>query len=429
MAMSCKFRTVDMHTCGEPLRIVVEGMPPIEGRTILEKRDFAKANLDHIRRFLMFEPRGHTDMYGCYLVEPSPPVPCVTEGDEVVSDDVKAEEKAHLAVLFLHNEGYSTMCGHAVLALARFAVDHKYVDPATAVTRCRHDDARPTAQPSAAQPAGDTAMVTASAESAAVECGVDAGGVREVPVNIECPCGLVRAHVEYNTARRRTGRARFRSVPAFVLHTDVYVNVPGYGSGRDASSHAAANSPGRVLLDVSYGGAFYALVDAAQVELDVRTASLELLKKAAAAIKAAVQASLPITHPYSPELSFLYGVIFTDGKDKWQQENDSGAPEPTANVTIFAEGEVDRSPTGSGVTARLAAQYHKGQIALQQQREFIQPQVKGSSFTGTVVAETLYGEKQQAAVIVEVCGKASYTGECVFHLEEDDNIGEGFLIS
>src|SRR5512146_145098 len=96
---------LDMHTGGEPVRIVRGGYPPVVGPTILDKRRYAREHLDHLRRFLMFEPRGHADMYGALLVEPSLP-------------------GADLAVLFLHNAGYSTMCGHAVIALGRYAVDY-----------------------------------------------------------------------------------------------------------------------------------------------------------------------------------------------------------------------------------------------------------------------------------------------------------------
>ena len=100
--------TIEMHTGGEPLRIITSGYPEISGKTILEKRRYLKSHLDHFRQFLMFEPRGHFDQYGALLVRPDHP-------------------EAHIAVIFMHNEGYSTMCGHAIVALGRFAVDYGYV--------------------------------------------------------------------------------------------------------------------------------------------------------------------------------------------------------------------------------------------------------------------------------------------------------------
>ena len=107
-----KIETVEMHTGGEPLRIITGGYPEIQGKTILAKRRYLKDNLDHLRRLLMFEPRGHFDQYGALLVKPDHP-------------------DAHIAVIFMHNEGYSTMCGHAVIALGRFAVDYGYVEGPT----------------------------------------------------------------------------------------------------------------------------------------------------------------------------------------------------------------------------------------------------------------------------------------------------------
>lgn len=147
---------VDMHTGGEPLRIVLAGCPEVTGPTLLEKRRYMRQHLDHVRRRLMYEPRGHRDMYGAVVVPSELP-------------------DAHLGVLFLHNEGYSSMCGHAVLALGRFALDFGLVP---------------------APPAG----------------------AREARVNIHCPCGLVAAFVECEGGLSR-GPVRFHSVPAFVLAT------------------------------------------------------------------------------------------------------------------------------------------------------------------------------------------------------------------
>ena len=106
---------VDMHTGGEPLRVITGGYPDIPRGTILEKRAYVRDNLDHLRKLLIFEPRGHYDMYGALLVEPDLP-------------------GADLAVLFMHNEGYSTMCGHAIIALGRYAVDEGLVERREPVT-------------------------------------------------------------------------------------------------------------------------------------------------------------------------------------------------------------------------------------------------------------------------------------------------------
>lgn len=331
MAAVTAIETVEMHTGGEPVRIVVAGYPPISGATILAKRRHAREQLDHLRRLLMFEPRGHFDMYGVIPVEPDIP-------------------GADLAVLFMHNEGYSTMCGHAVIALGRWAVD--------------------TGRVARREP--------------------------ETPVAIQCPCGLVRARVAAD------GAVAFESVPAFAFALDAPVEVPGHG---------------RVTVDIGYGGAFYAFLPAARFGLDVRRSSTRDLVDAAAAVTEAAKAQVRLGHPDDADLAFLYGTILTDGADAWSEE-------PTANICVFAAREVDRSPTGSGVTARIALQHARGLIRPGQSRRF--ESVTGAIFTGKALRETRCGPFP--AVTVEVAGRAHYTGTARFTLEDDDQIGRGFLL-
>ncbi len=335
MPASPAIRVLDMHTGGEPVRIVLDGYPPVPGATILAKRRHVREHLDHLRRLLMFEPRGHFDMYGALLVPPTLP-------------------GADLAVLFMHNEGYSTMCGHAVIALGRYAVDHGLVPRVEPVTE----------------------------------------------VGIECPCGLVRVHVD--VAGGRSGRVRFDSVPAFLLAEQLWVEVPHFGP---------------VVTDVSYGGAFYALADAAQFGLDVRTSRVRDLVDAATALSAAVNAAIAIEHPLEPDLGFLYGSILTDAAERPYEG-------PSANICVFADAEVDRSPTGSGVTARMAARFQRKLVAAGEVCEF--QSVTGARFTGEVRAATTCGP--HPAVVVQVGGEAHYTGEAKFWLEEGDEIGRGFLL-
>ena len=326
-----RISTVEMHTGGEPVRIVTGGWPPVEGASILAKRRFVTAHHDHLRRFLMHEPRGHADMYGVLPVEPSLP-------------------GAEMAVLFMHNAGWSTMCGHATLALARYALDR-------GIVRAERGKAR---------------------------------------LGLECPCGLVR--VELDTA---SGHARFVSVPAFAWALDVVLDVAGLGP---------------VTVDVGYGGAFYALCAAARFGLDVRTSRTRDLVDAAAAITEAGRAQLALDHPDDPDLAFLYGTILTDGGE--------GLGRASANICVFADREVDRSPTGSGVTARMAVLHRRRRVREREPRFFAS--VTGAVFTGEIVAETSAGARR--AVQVEVGGRAHYTGEAVFTAEDDDPLREGFLL-
>ncbi|MBM3573959.1 MAG: proline racemase [Alphaproteobacteria bacterium] len=324
-----------MHTGGEPVRIVIKGYPKIPGRTILAKRRYARAKLDHIRRMLMFEPRGHDDMYGVIPVEPDHP-------------------HADFAVLFMHNEGYSTMCGHAVIAIGRWAVD----------------------------------------------AGLIIRRAPETRFNLQVPCGLVHVRVEVHG--KTTGAVRFESVPAFAAALDRKVKVPGLGM---------------IVLDIGYGGAFYGLVPAPALGLDLKKSPVSAIVAAADQVTQAIKNQVPIDHPDDPDLAFVYGTIVTDGQDRFSRA-------PTRNVCVFAEREVDRSPTGSGVTARIAVQHAKGLIKLNQVRKF--ESLTDAIFTGRALRRVKAGAYD--AVTVEVGGRAHYTGSARYTVEADDTLGGGFLL-
>jgi trans-L-3-hydroxyproline dehydratase len=339
LAGAFQVSTIEMHTGGEPLRIVTSGYPKLQGRRLLDKRRDALARHDTFRRLLMHEPRGHAEMYGAVLVEPDDPA-------------------ADFAVLFLHGEGYSTMCGHAIIALGRWAVDSGLVE------------------------------------------------VREpeTEVAIQAPCGLVRARVQVErvSGARRTGAVSFRSVPSFAFAREIVVDTREWGP---------------LQLDVAYGGAFYAILAADSIGLDLYDTPARLLADAGAAISAAGAAQLKLSHPEDADLAFLYGTIFTDGADSFSAA-------PTRNACVFAGRQVDRSPTGSGVSARIALQWTRGEIALGQKRQF--ESLTGARFTAAAVEETRAGPYR--AVAVEVSGTAHYTGEARFTLEPEDPLGDGFLL-
>lgn len=330
-----KITTVEMHTGGEPLRIVTSGFPDVVGKTLLDKRAYTRDNLDQYRRFLMFEPRGHKDMYGALLVEPAHP-------------------DADIAVLFMHNEGYSTMCGHAIMALGRYVVDQQIVLPTPPETK----------------------------------------------VGIECPCGLVTAYVE--TSKTGTGAVRFETVPAFALNLQTYINTASFGP---------------VELDIAYGGAFYAFVDATTIGLDIHRSKTIDLIQAATEISDAVRREKSVSHPQEPDLGYLYGTILTDGQP-------SNGERPSANICVFADQQVDRSPTGSGVTARMALAHATSSAATGDIHHF--ESVTGAVFSAKVLARTSVGT--YPAVTVEVSGRAHYSGTAEFFMEEDDMLAGGFLL-
>jgi proline racemase len=329
--------TLDAHAAGEPLRIITSGLPDLPGATILERRRYMREHLDHVRRALMWEPRGHYDMYGCVLTPPVTPT-------------------ADLGVLFLHNQGYSTMCGHGVIAL---------------VTALLETGALPARGP-------------------------------ETPVNLDTPAGLVRA-VAHLDANGHVERVSFLNVASFLYARDLALDVPGYG---------------RVITDVAFGGAFYAILPAERLGLQVVPEQVRQLVTAGEAIKRAVNAVLPIKHPFEEDLGFLYGTILT------------GAPENPAhhsrNICVFANAEVDRSPTGTGVSARLALHHAKGELAVDVPIAIESILGRGSVFGGRVVATAQIGG--YAAVVPEVGGTAALTGRHEFVLDPRDALGQGFLI-
>ena len=310
--------TVDYHTAGEPFRIVTGGVDPIPGRTILDKRRYALDHLDDVRRLLVNEPRGHADMYGCFVVDPE-------------------DEGADLGVVFFHNAGYSTACGHGTIALVTWAVESGVVEAVEPETR----------------------------------------------VVVDCPSGRLEtvAWVEAGDVRA----VRFRNVPAYV--------------------HARGLKAGGRSVDVAFGGAFYAF-------LEERVASAEVprLIELGREIKADLEREHEIVHPLEPELHGVYGVVF------WQHEAD-GPPLVQRNVTVFADGEVDRSPCGSGTSARMAL--------------LDVPELRHLSVIGSELRAWIVGRAEVAgrpAVITEVEGSAHRTGTHEFVVEPNDELGTGFLV-
>ena len=330
--------TIDAHAAGEPLRIVTGGFPPLPGDTMLEKRRYMYQHFDHIRRALMWEPRGHRDMYGAILTQ-------------------RVTPEADLGVLFMHNEGYSTMCGHGIIAL-----------------------------------------VTTLLETGAVP---DTG--QHTPVNLDTPAGLVHATAHLD----RSGHVEhvsFLNVPSFLCARDLQLDVPTYGS---------------LTVDVAFGGAFYAFLPATQVGLSITPDQADHLAVAGDQITKAVNAVLPVKHPLEEDLGFLYGTIFTG-----PPENPS---HHSRNVCIFANAEIDRSPTGTGVSARLALHSARGEI-LDGQHIIIESILgAASTFTGCVASHTQVGTYE--AIVPEVSGSAFITGRHEFILNPSDELGRGFLFS
>jgi len=333
-----QIKTIDMHTGGEPLRVILDGFPELKGDSVLDYRRYCKEHYDHLRTALMFEPRGHADMYGCILTPPN-------------------DESGDFGIIFLHNEGYSTMCGHAIIAISTLAVQLNWLD-------------------------------------------VQEG---ENKLEIDAPCGRINSYTSVKNGQ--IAGVRFHCVPSFVVDLDLKAEIDGLGS---------------VTYDLAYGGAFYAYVDLAKNQLDLalNEASYRRLIQTGMDIKQAVMAkNKKIEHPFEADLSFLYGTIFVDNA-----KQASGAD--SRNVCIFAEGEVDRCPTGSGVSGRMAIQHARNQLAMGD--TMVIESITGSRFTASYIEELDFGPFQ--AVIPEVRGTAFITAANTFVIDPADPMKNGFIL-
>jgi trans-L-3-hydroxyproline dehydratase len=343
-----RLKTIDAHAAGEPLRLIVDGFPSPRGKTMLAKREWVRRHADDLRRALMLEPRGHADMYGAILTEPVAP-------------------GSHAGVLFMHNEGYSTMCGHGIIAVTTIALERGLLMPGGNGATVVYDAPAGTIRARATIRPGRTA--------GAGESGGSDGSVRVESV-------------------------AFTNVPSFVLHGGLIVKLPSR----------------TIRADVAFGGAFYAIVDSEAVGLPIDAAHLPELRRAGMEIKHAIEAAQTIVHPLDPGLNGIYGTIFTG------PPNGEGAD--LRNVTIFADAEVDRSPCGTGTAAVMAVVDAMGLLGAD--RPFVHESLIGTRFNGRVASRTRVADLD--ALVPEIEGSAWITGEHTFLVDEDDPLREGFRI-
>ena len=329
-----RITAIDAHVAGEPLRVITGGFPEPPGGTALEQRRYASRHLDHLRRAVMWEPRGHRDMYGCVLTPPT-----TADGD--------------LGVLFMHNDGFSTMCGHGIIGVV----------------------------------------------TVVIECGLVSTSGPTPTLRIDTPAGRVVATA--TVTHRGVEGVSFTNVPSFLLASGLDAAVPGLGV---------------VRCDIAFGGAFYAYVDAPAIGLDLEPVNSARIVDLGRRIKHAVSQAEVIRHPAGhSDLNFLYGTIFVGSATDQVHSR---------NVCVFAEGEVDRSPTGTGVSGRAAILHARGELAV---GEWITiDSLIGTHFRVRVVATTTVGG--HPGVIPEVSGRAWITGHHEFVIDPDDPLRHGFLV-
>jgi trans-L-3-hydroxyproline dehydratase len=253
----------------------------------------------------------------------------------------------------MHNEGYSTMCGHGIIAITKVALE--------------------------------TGLLPMQAP--------------ETTVRIDSPAGLITAHARVSDDEVKS--VYFHNVPSFVLAKDETIEVSGLGP---------------VRYDIAFGGAFYAYVNAADLGVSCTPENFRPLIEKGMAIKRAIMAGRPISHPFEDDLSFLYGTIIVGPPIDERSHS--------RNVCIFAEGEVDRSPTGTGVSGRLAIHYARGEIGIGE--PIVIESIIGSRFSGRVAEATRFG--QHAAIIPEVEGTAHITGRHEFVIDPSDPLRNGFIL-
>lgn len=328
-----RFTTIDSHTEGEPTRIVLDGFPRLEGKTMMERKQFLERYYDHFRTALMLEPRGHRDMFGALITDP-------------------VHTEADLGVIFMDSGGYLNMCGHGSIGTATVAVELglvKVTEPYTEVV-------------------------------------------------LDAPAGLIRTRVKIEHGK--AAEVSILNVPSFVYKENIPVEAEGFGT---------------VPVDISFGGSFFALVDTSKIGLTVSNENLGKLRKLGMQLLKEINDKVEVSHPYldihTVDLVEFFGLA--DEKEA-----------SLKNVVIFGDAQVDRSPCGTGTSAKLAYLYSKGQIS--KGEEFVYESITGSLFRGTVVEETTAGDYR--AIIPRITGKAYVTGINQWVLDEADPLKYGFLM-
>jgi len=330
-----RIKVVDTHTCGEPARIVTEGLPEVKGSTIAEKKQYLEENLDFIRRRLMFEPRGHNNMFGAVILEPT-----VKEAD--------------FGIVFMNTGGWMGMCGHNTIAMCVLAIETKMVEVTEPVTH----------------------------------------------ITLETTAGLVhtRSEVENGFVKKVT----LQNVPSFLYESNLSVTVPDIGE---------------ITFDVAFGGNFYALIEAAQLRVDIEPENATAIAVRGIAALHAIQKEIKVQHPEQSHINTIDGVeIYGPPKSK-----DANAQ----NAVVFGQYSIDRSPCGTGTCAKMAVLYSQGKLSLGE--EFVHESIIRTKFTGKALEETTVGKYK--ALVSEISGTAFISGFTEFVFDKRDPLIDGFLLS
>lgn len=325
---------VDSHTMGEPTRIVIGGIPPLPGKTMAEKKRYFEENLDHIRRAIMQEPRGHNDMFGAIITHPASP-------------DVD------LGILFMDCGGCLNMCGHGSIGIA----------------------------------------------TVAVECGMVPVKEPFTELTLDSPAGLVRARVKVVNGKAK--EVSIANVPSFLYLKDLEIEVPEIG---------------RITLDISFGGNFFAIVDAQQLGVRVEPANSDTLLRLGMKIRDIINSTVKVQHPENKHINIVDIVEIYD--------KPSHPDAHAKNVVVFGQGSLDRSPCGTGTSAKIATLFAKGK--LKENEDFIYESITGTLFKGRVIGTTKVGSYD--AITPQITGSAYITGFNHIVIDPDDPLKYGFFL-
>lgn len=323
---------VDAQVAGEPLRLVTGG-PKLKGDTIIEKRDYFKKHYDHIRKAVMREPRGHADMYGAVLTDPT-------------------DTKADLGIIFIDTLLYNNMCGHGSMAIASIAVEVGLVTVVEPVTT----------------------------------------------VVLETGAGLVKVLVE--VADGKAVSATLEGVPSFSYKSDVPINVFGE----------------EITVDIIYGGNFFAMVDIDQLGFDYSIDYSNEFIKYGQEIRNQVNENIELHHPEKEHITKVDDILFV-GSPKFEGDT-------YKSLCFLGEAQLDRSPCGTGTSARMAALYEKGLLSIGE--TFYHESIIGTVFEGVVDREVMIGDIK--GIIPFVKSRAFVTGMGNLIIDSDDPLSEGFIL-
>lgn len=334
MKFSRGIHVIDSHTSGEATRIVVGGIPNVKGATMPEKKEYLEKNLDYVRTTLMLEPRGHNDMFGSIITQPT-------------------VEGADFGIIFMDGGGYLNMCGHGTIGAMTVAVETGMVEVQEPITH----------------------------------------------VVQEAPAGIIKGEVHVEDGKAKS--VSFENVPAFLYKRDQEVELPGVG---------------KVKFDISFGGSFFCIIHASQLGMKIEPKNAVKLTDICLELRDIINKEIEIQHPT------LEHIKTVDLVEVWDDATD---PEATyKNVVIFGQGQVDRSPCGTGTSAKVATLHAKGE--LKEGEVFVYESILGTKFKGEIVGTTKVGDFD--AVIPKISGSAYITGFNHLVIDEEDPLKHGFLL-